>query len=629
MRNFYHTHATRSAHARSSHEIGSDARDLGVLVSCNIGFEDDLLLLARLGFSFRDLLASLEASLRLGVSPIRAFVSLGADHERRLYQSFARALGFRFVTHAPPLCVGDVERDLARGVSEVMGAGSRTARIYAPEPENLAVFLKFDLDAPMCRTCAFLTTPTLFRSFLVAKSVGVQGRAAWALSRRFPEQSAAGLSVWKRRIFAALACASGLAFCFPNAAAIDAALFLPPVLFKLFAVCMSERPRAARRRLLDRDLPVYTILAPLYREGAVVRQLLEALTAIDYPGAKLDVKLLLEDDDVETMSALTGADMPPWFEVLVLPAGEPRTKPRALNAGLLAARGDLLVVYDAEDIPDRDQLREAAAKFAEGAANLACLQAALAIDNIRDSLVAKCFAAEYASLFDILLPGYVAMGAPIPLGGTSNHFKVAALRRVGGWDAWNVTEDVDLGLRLVRAGYCCDVMASTTYGEAPVSYSDWDKQRRRWLKGWMTTLLVLSNRSRFFFKDFGLWTGSCVLALVGGSLAGLLATPFGALAVALATVRGDIVVSQTVLDLLGNSSALFLAITGLVSIFAPLLLGSQRRRIGPALLLLSCFPFYLAAMSWACWVALYELCVSPHSWAKTQHGLARSRSHRA
>ena len=197
------------------------------------------------------------------------------------------------------------------------------------------------------------------------------------------------------------------------------------------------------------------------------------------------MKLLVEEDDSETRAAL--AHMPPaaWIEVVVTPRGAPRTKPRALNVGLLLARGSLLVVYDAEDAPAPRQLRDAAARFAAAPARLACLQAALAIDNRADTAVSALFAIEYAALFDVLLRGLAALKLPLPLGGSSNHFRVASLRRVRGWDAWNVTEDVDVGLRLARFGYCSDILASTTYEEAPTTVPAWLKQRRRWLKGWM------------------------------------------------------------------------------------------------------------------------------------------------
>ncbi len=173
------------------------------------------------------------------------------------------------------------------------------------------------------------------------------------------------------------------------------------------------------------------------------------------------------------------------FELVIAPAVEPRTKPKALNAALPSARGTFVVVYDAEDRPEPDQLRRALDAFAAGDQQLACAQARLTIDNTADSWLARLFTAEYAGLFDVFLPSLAAWKLPLPLGGSSNHFRTDVLRRIGAWDPYNVTEDADLGMRLARHGYRTTVIASTTYEEAPARLHPWLKQRTRWFKGWM------------------------------------------------------------------------------------------------------------------------------------------------
>src|SRR5690606_9681865 len=197
------------------------------------------------------------------------------------------------------------------------------------------------------------------------------------------------------------------------------------------------------------------VLAPLFREANVAPGLIRALGKLDYPAAKLDIKLILEACDPETMAKVGRLNLPGAFEVIVVPDAQPRTKPKALNYALELARGDYAVIYDAEDRPDPGQLRAALSAFRSGPPNLACVQARLNFYNARENWLTRQFAIEYAALFDGLLPALQALRLPIPLGGTSNHFRMPALKWLGAWDAFNVTEDADLGMRLYRRGYAC------------------------------------------------------------------------------------------------------------------------------------------------------------------------------
>ena len=201
------------------------------------------------------------------------------------------------------------------------------------------------------------------------------------------------------------------------------------------------------------NLPVYTVLVPLYREERLVTQLVAALGRLQWPASRLDIKLIVEEDDLPTRRAVERAVSGAPFEVVVVPAAAPRTKPKALAYALPFARGHFVTIYDAEDRPHPGQLREAYAVFRRSDPGLACLQAPIVIDDPGKSRIARLFAAEYSALFDGLLPALVALRLPLPLGGTSNHFRREALENVCGWDPYNVTEDADLGIRLARFGY--------------------------------------------------------------------------------------------------------------------------------------------------------------------------------
>lgn len=250
-------------------------------------------------------------------------------------------------------------------------------------------------------------------------------------------------------------------------------------------------PRIAERRdLPDGALPVASLVVGLYREAAVVPRLVGALQAIDYPADRLEILLVLETGDTETLEALRAAPLDRRFRIIVAPPGEPRTKPRALNYALRHCTGDIVAVHDAEDRPHPRQLRTAAESFSLAPTSLACLQAPLNWYNRAENWLTRQFAMEYAAHFHCMLPLYERLGWPLPLGGTSNYFRASALRRCGGWDAWNVTEDADLGVRLHRLGYRCGLIAPLTLEEAPVRLSAWTPQRTRWLKGYWQTLGV-------------------------------------------------------------------------------------------------------------------------------------------
>ena len=255
--------------------------------------------------------------------------------------------------------------------------------------------------------------------------------------------------------------------------------------------------------LEDSQLPAYTILAPLREEGAVVADLVRAFEALDYPQHLLEVKLIVEVDDRETLDALETIELRPHFELLLLPRGRPRTKPRACNFGLAHTRGELVVVYDAEDLPEPQQLRKAAAALVAAPPQVACLQANLHVWNADRNWLAHYGASEFAHLCQVFRAGLERMDAPILLCGTSIHLRTAVLRELSGWDEFNVAEDADLGIRLARAGYRTRMLDSNTYEEANTKLWNWIRQRSRWIKGWVQTWLVHNRHPWRLWRDLG------------------------------------------------------------------------------------------------------------------------------
>lgn len=252
-------------------------------------------------------------------------------------------------------------------------------------------------------------------------------------------------------------------------------------------------------------LPVVSVMVALYREADIAPRLVRRLGLLDYPRDLLDILLVVEEEDHLTRNALALADLPGWMRIIVVPGGRLKTKPRALNHALGACRGAIVGVYDAEDAPAPDQLRRVVARFQQRGPQVACLQGVLDFYNPRTNWLSRCFTMEYAAWFRLLLPGLERIGFPIPLGGTTLFFRRDALQNLGAWDAYNVTEDADLGMRLARHGFRTELIDTTTFEEANCRALPWVKQRSRWLKGYMMTYAVHMRDPALLWRQLGWW----------------------------------------------------------------------------------------------------------------------------
>ena len=424
----------------------------------------------------------------------------------------------------------------------------------------------------------------------------------------------------------AIAAVAAPAACVEAVALLFAAGFLLAVGVRLAATAASPPLRGAAplNAVADGDLPVYSVVVPLFREAGEVGRLTAALDRLSYPHAKLDILLMIEANDRTTLAALERLGLPGRYRTIMAPPGRPQTKPRALNVALQFARGDFLVVYDAEDEPEPEQLRTALAGFA-AAPDVACLQARLAIDNAGDSWLTRLFAIEYAALFDVVNPGLAALRCPVPLGGTSNHFRTAALRRVNGWDAWNVTEDIDLGIRLARFGERVATLESTTFEEAPRTLKAWLAQRRRWQKGWMVTFATHSRAPLRTWRELGFWPGLAMWGVVFGTVVSCLLGPFCVVMAGLRLWSGDLLHPRTPGDAAWSLLGCVLLAAGAASALWPALVGLARRKRLDLAVWLPTLPVYLLLLSMAAWEAAFEVVGRPYVWAKTEHGRAKRR----
>jgi len=376
----------------------------------------------------------------------------------------------------------------------------------------------------------------------------------------------------------------------------------------------------AEMRALDRNsLPVYSVLVPMYKEPESIKPMTAALTALDYPADKKDVQLLLEADDAATLAAVDQCPLPKGFRVTVVPVSHPRTKPKACNIGLELALGEYLVIFDAEDRPDPDQLLKAVIGFNRVTPEVICLQSKLNFYNPRQNILTKWFTAEYSAWFDLSLPGLSALGAVIPLGGTSNHFKTGILRDLLGWDAFNVTEDCDLGVRIYRAGFRSRMLNTTTWEEACGRFPFWIRQRTRWLKGYIQTYFVHMRRPFALLRELGWRNMLHFQILIGGVVFSFLINPlFWLLALTWFVTRidalttlfpGPVFAMGAFCLFVGNFA---FAYTGGVACF--------RRGYYDLVKVALMSPLYWVMMSISGWRAFAQFFSDPFYWEKTNHG---------
>jgi cellulose synthase/poly-beta-1,6-N-acetylglucosamine synthase-like glycosyltransferase len=369
----------------------------------------------------------------------------------------------------------------------------------------------------------------------------------------------------------------------------------------------------------DGELPVVSLIVPLFREREIAGRLVERLARLDYPPERLDVCLAVEADDRTTREALAQTVLPHWMRQIVVPPGTVRTKPRALNYALDFCRGSIVGIYDAEDAPARDQLRRVVRRFGEAPPEVACLQGVLDFYNARTNWLSRCFTIDYATWFRIVLPGIARLGFVIPLGGTTLFFRRGALEALGGWDAHNVTEDADLGLRLSRHGYRCELIDSVTEEEANCRAIPWIRQRSRWLKGYALTWISHMRRPGHLLRDLGAWKFAGVQILFFGTLVTYLLKPlvwsFWLLPLGLPHPLAGLV-PWWLFVALGSA---FL-VTEIINVAAGALAVSsaKHRWLIPWVPTLH---FYHPLGAVASWKAIVELVVRPFYWDKTAHGL--------
>lgn len=586
-------------------------------------------LAAQPGFSRPVADAALDRARRTGSDPIEVLAALSQHDREAPYRRAAAFLGVpysRDITQflSPFDEAFDVDRFaglrsirgevegketlfLSPGFAHLRGLAARVGEDESLR-DRLCIVSPATLDAAIART-----NPELLAT-----------NALQRLARRFPFAGAHLDLPIKVRVgfvaavaaLTALAVMPGLVNLAPVLAVLALILAVPSA-FRLWAAFTFERNEALRPKSLldDRDLPIYTVLIPMRDEAHMVPQIAQALQALDYPAEKLDIKFVVESASPMTVKAARAQLGDRRFSLIVVPRCRPYTKPKALNYALPLARGSHVVVFDAEDLPDPGQLRMAASLFADDH-TLECLQGELVIANASRNWITRMFAAEYAGHFGVLLPAIGRAGFPVPLGGTSNHFRTATLKDIGGWDAFNVTEDADLGIRMARLGLRVESLATVTLEEAPETIGAWVRQRSRWIKGWMQTLLVHSARPKKLPVDLGWPSLIAFYIFVGGMVLSLCVHGLFLVGTVARLLYDVIMVGTTDIWTAAGLGTLFFGYAGAVVISIIGLDRIGRKDIAPWLFAV---PAYWL-MAWcAVMLAGFELVFRPYHWSKTSH----------
>jgi cellulose synthase/poly-beta-1,6-N-acetylglucosamine synthase-like glycosyltransferase len=580
--------------------------------------------------------AAAHRARELDIGAEQVLIHAGAIDEEAYLQRLAAQLGIRFdrlAGHHDGAVLGAVQiaQAAATGIMPLR-AGGALSFVIAPRRFGARGLAELAARSAPLDARLQLTTTRCFNALLARHGgAALAERAAHGLRDKMPALSAAppaAARLWhKAGRMLGIAAVAGLVALPPLFAdgigtSLMAVAFLGFIGLRLLGSMVSPPPMPKRPRLPEADLPVYTLIIALYREASSVAPLMHAVDGLDYPREKLDVILVTEADDPATRAAIARLGSLPHVQVLVAPRAGPRTKPKALNYALIFARGSHVAVFDAEDRPEAGQLRAALAAFADHEPDVACVQASLCIDNAAESLLSRMFAAEYAGQFDVFLPGLAALRLPLPLGGSSNHFRRNALCEVGGWDAYNVTEDADLGIRLARFGYRSATFAATTFEEAPIHLDAWLRQRTRWMKGWMQTWSVHMRSPRCLWRDAGPRGFLAINLIVGGNVLTALTYPTLICGLVAALLSAPDAWPGFATDI-RTPLHVTTIVAGYASAVAIGTLGLARRRQLRHAWILPLVPVYWGALSLAAWRALWQLLRDPYRWEKTAHGLSR------
>jgi cellulose synthase/poly-beta-1,6-N-acetylglucosamine synthase-like glycosyltransferase len=566
----------------------------------------------------------------------REILASGEVTEEAFYRALADCLGVRFL---PRVAAGDLVVQEKHALALLRhGSGAAPVRVVDGAEQAATILATDRLDVAAARA-RLSTTPGLASRSRMATPSAVRRALLGRARARLASVAVSGLFEKSPHCSAVIVANAWQGFMigfggfFAVAAAVLAPwetliavhgmlsiFFLGCILLRVLAMTVAAPPVPPPiEPFAARDLPVYSVLVALYREAGIVPELLVALGRLQWPRSKLEIKLVCEADDDETLAAIRAVPLRPNIEVIEVPPAGPRTKPKALAYALQIVSGEFVVLYDAEDRPHPLQLIEAWQSFRAGGPDLACLQAPLEITNGGAGPIARLFALEYAALFRGLLPYLARRRLVLPLGGTSNHFRRSLLEKVGGWDPHNVTEDADLAVRLSRHGYRTQTISRPTREAAPPDFATWLPQRTRWFKGWLLTWLVHMRDPLRLLRELGPASFLVVQILFVGMVLSCFAHPLmlATVCVLVAVVAAGYPLSTGQNGLLAVDAVnIACGYASFIMLGWQTLAKKERRGFWKAVVFT---PVYWMMLSLAALRSIIQLWKAPHFWAKTHH----------
>lgn len=589
--------------------------------------------LLEVGFDRSTLVQASETALLNGTNAAAELIAAGQLSRQSYDQALARAAGLSYVSADD---IDTVLVPLAQSALLLRPFGlfwcrlrnGSMCKVAIADPRQAERLVDFNRDGAMRETLV-VSSPAHLRQHLVHhRADRLREQSTNYLTTHTPKECARAGADFLQGVFLTLFVGL-LVWGFMTGPTLGAVLihiglslfFIACAAMRIGATVNPKRPVADAhiRPSFHDDKPVYSVLVTLLDEVELVPGLVHHLSKLCWPAAKLEIKLICEADDAPTIAALRAQKLDARFEIVIVPPGGPTTKPNALCYAMSFCQGSLITLYDAEDRPHPMQLEEAWQRFRDNGPALACLQAPLQIANAGENWLTALFHMEYAGLFKRILPWLAQRKLPLPLGGTSNHFRRAALDAVGLWDPYNVTEDADLGYRLWEYGYRLETITLPTVEDAPVTFANWLPQRTRWFKGWMQTWIVHSRKSGTIIARHGFWRFLLAHIVLSGIVVSALLHPL----VLLSAVTMAIWLAGTTVSVAEQIALLAIDTTTLLLSYAAFcVLGLQatspdmRRAIGHHAW---ATPLYWMAMSVASWRALYQMFHAPFHWEKTHH----------
>jgi cellulose synthase/poly-beta-1,6-N-acetylglucosamine synthase-like glycosyltransferase len=361
--------------------------------------------------------------------------------------------------------------------------------------------------------------------------------------------------------------------------------------------------------------PTFSIIVPTKNEESVIQRCLVSIMNIDYPKDKLQV-IIVDGNSVDnTYSICEKISQQYPNNIKIIREQTTTGKPAALNLALTYATGDIVCVFDADSLPEKNVLSKVASYFNDK--QLTALQGMTTSINEKSNILTRVIASEEKAWFQMLMSGREKMRLFVPLNGSCQFIRHTALTEMGGWDENSLTEDVELAVRLVEKNrlikYASDVCSGQ---ETPSTLRSLVKQRIRWYRGYMETALKYGR----LLDSINKRTVDAEISLAG---------PFMMVISLLSYINWALVAiffSQSTPIL--NFTGLVIALTAVSLVTIGIGLTTSEKPIKPKNLLWIPFVYiyWLVQMFIACWAFLKLVFRSKRDWTKTtKTGVAAPR----